>query len=107
MPLGTHTNKEAQMPTTETRKRMPSPRQLRYLRDLAMQTGTSFVYPYTFGKAKSEIRRLIALKGQQRAARDANRHPDDLIGQTYELAGARDNGQIVDFDYAPDHALAA
>jgi hypothetical protein len=72
-----------------------------------MQTGTSFEYPHTFGKARSEIRRLIALKGQQIAARDASRHPDDLIGESYELASARDYGRIVDFDYAPDGALAA
>jgi hypothetical protein len=38
------------------------PRQLSYLKDLARQTGTTFVYPKTRQQASREIDRLIALK---------------------------------------------
>jgi hypothetical protein len=104
MPLGTHTNKETQMPTTNrpNDKRKPTPRQLNYLRDLAMQTGTSFEYPYTFGKAKSEIRRLIALKGHQHDAA-----PAEPVSELVALVTDPAYGMVVDFDYAPDHAFAA
>ncbi len=87
------------MPTTQNRKGKPTPRQLNYLRDLAMQTGTSFEYPYTFGKAKSEIRRLIALKGQQQATT-----PAEPVNELAALVTDRDYGMVVDFDYAPTTA---
>jgi hypothetical protein len=40
----------------------PTARQLNYLRSLAEQTGTSFVYPQTRGEASHEIDRLKQLK---------------------------------------------
>jgi hypothetical protein len=45
-----------------TTKNRPSDRQLRFLKSLAEQTGTSFTYPETRGHASREIERLIELK---------------------------------------------
>ncbi len=36
----------------------PTPRQLRYLKDLAIRTGGSFTYPQTFAEADAQIKRL-------------------------------------------------
>lgn len=41
---------------------MPTPRQMSYLRALALKTGTSFTYPRTRGQASREINRLRGLK---------------------------------------------
>jgi hypothetical protein len=48
--------------STSTANSSPSSRQLRYLRALAEQTGTSFTYPATRAQASSEIARLVKLK---------------------------------------------
>lgn len=48
--------------TASTGNSSPSARQLRYLRALAEQTGTSFTYPATKAQASSEIDRLVKLK---------------------------------------------
>lgn len=56
----------------------PSARQLRYLRSLAEQTGTSFTYPATKAEASSEIDRLVKLKA------GAHRLPLDLPAERDE-----------------------
>jgi hypothetical protein len=43
----------------------PSPKQLRYLRNLAEQRGESFSYPHTAAEASAEIERL---KGRRRGS---------------------------------------
>ena len=45
-----------------TTKNRPTDRQLRFLKSLAEQTGTSFTYPKTRGQASREIERLVQLK---------------------------------------------
>jgi hypothetical protein len=40
----------------------PTPKQLSYLRGLAMRTGQSFAYPRTRAQASAEIKRLEATK---------------------------------------------
>jgi len=50
------------MSPTQTTTRKASDRQLRYLRALAEQTGTSFTNPETSGQASREIQRLTELK---------------------------------------------
>jgi hypothetical protein len=40
----------------------PSPKQLRYLRDLAYRTGQSFTHPRTGAEASREIDRLLAVE---------------------------------------------
>jgi hypothetical protein len=47
----------------------PTPRQQRYLRQLAEQTGTSFTPPQSKGHASREIKRLQALQRSPRADR--------------------------------------
>jgi hypothetical protein len=47
----------------------PSPKQLRYLRDLAMQCGVSFTYPTTSAQASAEIERLKARRRTSAAGR--------------------------------------
>jgi hypothetical protein len=46
------------MSTPRPQPRKPTPKQLRYLRDLAMRTGQSFAYPGTSAEASREIERL-------------------------------------------------
>jgi len=57
---------------TSTVSSSASSRQLRYLRALAEQTGTTFTYPTTRAQASSEIERLVKLKS------GADRLPLDL-----------------------------
>jgi hypothetical protein len=47
----------------------PTPRQLSYLRDLALGRGQSFAYPQTFEEASREIKRLLGEKQTGRAER--------------------------------------
>lgn len=47
----------------------PTPRQISYLRDLALGRGQTFVYPQTFEEADREIKRLRKLKRTSRADR--------------------------------------
>ena len=76
--------------STRTR-RGPTPKQLRYLRVLAEQTGTTFTPPTSSAEASREIDRLAALKRER--ARTANcptpqssvsmqrrRQPDEISG---------------------------
>jgi hypothetical protein len=58
--------------STSTHDTSPSSRQLRYLRALAEQTGTTFTYPTTRAQASCEIQRLVKLKS------GADRLPLDL-----------------------------
>jgi hypothetical protein len=57
------------MSTTHTTNdvRKPTPGQLRYLRDLAMQRGESFATPHTFAQASHEIDRLKQRKRTPRS----------------------------------------
>ncbi len=56
----------------------PTPAQLRYLRDLAQRTGTTFSTPATRAQASQEIRRLRARPADGMAARDLRRVQADL-----------------------------
>jgi hypothetical protein len=44
-----------------------TPKQLAYLRSLALQTGTTFTHPQTCGEASREIDRLRRLKAKDRS----------------------------------------
>ena len=57
------------MPQTDP----PSPKQQRYLRSLAEQTGTSFTPPTTKAEASREIKRLKQLAASPRYERRADR----------------------------------
>jgi hypothetical protein len=54
----------------------PRPKQLRYLRDLALSRGETFAVPRTRAEASAEIERLLARRGLTRAAK-ALEHWDD------------------------------
>jgi hypothetical protein len=62
----------------------PTSRQLRYLKALAEQTGTSFSYPRSRGDAHREIDRLRALKakGRARFQREPSIKTDPLVYAT-------------------------
>ena len=47
----------------------PTPRQISYLRDLALGRGQTFAYPETFEEADREIKRLLKVKRSSRADR--------------------------------------
>jgi hypothetical protein len=47
----------------------PTPRQISYLRDLALGRGQTFAYPGTFEEADREIKRLLKVKRTNRADR--------------------------------------
>ena len=51
----------------------PTPRQIKYLKDLAMETGESFTWPKTFGQAHVEIDRLLAISPSSKAERRLER----------------------------------
>jgi hypothetical protein len=51
----------------------PTSRQMRYLRDLAMQRGESFVMPRTFAEARAQIDRLKRRRRSSRAERQIER----------------------------------
>jgi hypothetical protein len=76
----------------------PTPKQLRYLRDLADRTGQSFAYPITVAEASREIERLRKLRRTPAAdrrrerlevSRDMAEHRGDAsrIDQEVELEG--------------------
>ena len=65
----------------------PTPRQQRYLRQLAEQTGTSFTPPATKAQASREIERLEARARDRRA----DRIRDQRAVQADLQAGAGDN----------------
>lgn len=47
----------------------PTPRQISYLRDLALGRGQTFAYPETFEEADRQIKRLLKAKRTSRADR--------------------------------------
>lgn len=47
----------------------PTPRQISYLRDLALGRGQTFAYPKTFEEADHEIKRLLKVKRTGRSDR--------------------------------------
>jgi hypothetical protein len=59
-----------------------TPRQLRYLRNLAMQRGESFAYPQSFAQADSEIERLL---GRRRGSYVERRIEQQLVSR--DMAG--------------------
>ena len=68
--------------STRTR-RSPTPRQLRYLRVLAWQTGTTFTSPTSSAEASREIGRLTALKRERGTHREL---PDATEQHVYATA---------------------
>jgi hypothetical protein len=72
--------------STRTR-RSPTPRQLRYLRVLAEQTGTTFTPPTSSAEASREIDRLAALKRERGRHREL---PDSTEQCVYATAPAPD-----------------
>jgi len=73
-------------PSTPTR-RSPTPRQLRYLRVLADQTGTTFSPPGSSAGASREIDRLAALKRERGTYREL---PESAEQCVYATAPAPD-----------------
>jgi hypothetical protein len=67
--------------------RSPTPRQLRYLRVLAEQTGTTFAPPTSSADASREIDRLAALKRERGTHREL---PDSTEQCVYATAPAPD-----------------
>jgi hypothetical protein len=67
-----------------TTDQSPTPAQLRYLRVLAEQTGTTFVNPRTRGQASTEIDRLRQLKATTSApdADEGEAEPEQLVYAT-------------------------
>lgn len=75
----------------------PTPRQLRYLKDLAIRTGGSFTYPQTFAEADAQIKRLrkrrrTSAADRRREARQVSRdlaegHGDAASIQPSEVSG--------------------
>ncbi len=50
------------MTNTQPHLRKPTPRQIDYLKNLALSTGQSFTYPQSFDEADAQIKRLKAQK---------------------------------------------
>lgn len=71
----------------------PTPRQLRYLKDLAERTGQTFTYPRTFAEASREIDRLKAIRPESRAERRIERKEiaDQLATGPEDSARVRDD----------------
>ena len=61
------------MTNSQPHIRKPTPRQIKYLEYLAIETGTSFTWPKTFGQASAEIKRLLALSPSSKAERRLER----------------------------------
>jgi hypothetical protein len=62
----------------------PTPRQLRYLRDLAMQRGESFAMPRTFAEASAQIDRL---KRRRRSSRTERRIERRQLSRDLSFSG--------------------
>jgi hypothetical protein len=71
----------------------PTPRQLRYLKQLAEHTGQTFTYPHTFTEAGREIDRLKAIRPESRAERRIERKQiaDQLATGPEDCARVRDD----------------
>lgn len=73
------------MSSSTPMRRGPTPRQLRYLRVLAEQTGTTFTLPTSSAEASREIDRLAALKRERGTHREL---PDSTEQCVYATAPA-------------------
>ncbi len=71
----------------------PTTKQLRYLRNLAMQRGESFAYPQTTAQASSEIERL---KGRRRASYVERRIESEQI--SHEMAARGGAAAVREFE---------
>ena len=71
----------------------PTPRQLSYLRDLALGRGQTFVYPETSQEASREIKRLLKVKRTSRAdrRREARAISADMAERRGDAASVRDH----------------
>jgi hypothetical protein len=79
-------------PQPHTEKK-PTPKQLRYLRDLALRTGQSFAYPRSAAEASREIDRL---RGARRTPGADRRR--ELRAVSREMAERRGDASAVDTD---------
>jgi len=61
------------MTNSHTHTKPPSQKQLRYLRDLAVSRGETFVTPHSAAEASAEIERLRGRRPSSRADRAAER----------------------------------
>lgn len=73
------------MTNSQPHIRKPTPRQLRYLKDMAMGTRGSFAYPRTFDDADREIKRLR--KKKQTPAADRRRETQGVRRAIAERRG--------------------
>jgi hypothetical protein len=73
------------MTDSQHQLRAPSAKQIRYLRDLALQRGESFAYPKTAAEASAEIDRLKSRK--RMSASDRRREARELSRQMAERGG--------------------
>ena len=78
------------MTNSQLHAKKPSPKQLRYLKDLAQKRGESFTYPTTAGQASAEIERLKGRKPMSRT--DRSRESRELSRQ---MAGRRGDAAAV------------
>jgi len=69
----------------------PTPKQLNYLRDLALGRGQSFAYPATFDEASREIKRLLGAKRTSPAdrRRETRAVRDDMATRRGDAASVR------------------
>jgi len=63
----------------------PTPKQISYLRDLALGRGQTFTYPATFDEADQQIKRLRKVKRTSRADRRR-----EVRGVSADMAGRGD-----------------
>lgn len=70
----------------------PTPRQISYLRDLALGRGQTFAYPETFEEADREIKRLlkVARTGRSDRRREARAVSADMAARG-DAASVRDH----------------
>jgi hypothetical protein len=73
------------MTNSQPPPRKPTPRQLNYLKDLALSTGGSFAYPQSFDQADREIKRL--LKAKRTPTADRRREARELSREMAERSG--------------------
>ncbi len=89
------------MTNSHPQPRKPTPKQLRYLKNLALSTGGSFAYPQSFNQADREIKRLLKVRrtstaDRRREARElsremAERRGDAAAVRAHELGGYGSN----------------
>jgi hypothetical protein len=79
------------MTNSQPHIRKPTPRQIKYLKDLAMETGESFSWPKTFGQASVEIKRLLTIAPSSKTDRwrEARQVSDDLARNSGDAAAIR------------------